>query len=47
MPLLAEDGGDSCLGDAVASADLLGGFAGFVVMHDVGRVFGVQEALCA
>jgi hypothetical protein len=43
--LLAQDGGDAGFGDAVASADPLGGFAGFVVMDDVGDVFGGQEAL--
>ncbi len=40
--LLTEDRGNTSLGDAVASADLLGGFAGFVAMHDVGDVLGGQ-----
>ena len=32
-------------GDAVAIADPLGGFAGFVAVHDVGDIFRAQEAL--
>jgi len=39
------DGGNSGLGDAVAIANLVGGFAGFVPMDDVGDVLGGQEAL--
>jgi hypothetical protein len=42
--LLAEDGGNPGLGDAVASADLLSGFATFVASCDVGDVLGGQEA---
>jgi hypothetical protein len=38
--LLSEDRGHSGLGDALAIADLLGGFASFVSIHDVGNVIG-------
>jgi hypothetical protein len=43
--LVAEDGGDAGLGDAVAIADPLGGFARFVAVHDVGDILKTQEAL--
>ncbi len=36
--VLPEDGGDTCVGHAATSADLLSGFVGFVPTHDVGDV---------
>lgn len=45
--LLTENTGDGGLGNAVVSADLLGGFAGFVAIDDVGDVGGAQEAFRA
>jgi hypothetical protein len=42
--LITEHGGNAGLRDAVAIADLLGGFAGLVPMHDIGDVLGGQEA---
>jgi hypothetical protein len=42
--VFAEHDGNASLGDAVASADLLGGLASFVASHDVGYVLGAQEA---
>ena len=45
--LLTNDGSDTGLRDAVAIADLLGGLAGFVPLHDVGDIFGGQEAFRA
>jgi hypothetical protein len=40
-----EHSGHPGLGDAVAIADLLGGFAGFVAVHDIGDILRSQEAL--
>ena len=37
---IPEDGSDAGLGDAVAIADLLDGFASFIPLHDIGDVFG-------
>jgi hypothetical protein len=43
--LFAEHVGDTSLGDTVASADLLSGFASCVALHDIGEVLDAQEAL--
>lgn len=45
--LRTQDGGQSGLGDAVATADLLGGLTGLVTVHDVGDVLSAQEAFGA
>lgn len=45
--MVAKDRGDTSLGDAVATTNLLGGFTGFIPSHDVGDVFRVQEAFSA
>lgn len=43
--MVAEDGGDPGLGDAVVGGDGLGGLAGLVASGDVGGVGDGQEAL--
>lgn len=45
--VLAEHGGNASLGDAIAIADLLGGFTGFVQIYDVGDILGGKEAFRA
>lgn len=42
--LLAEDGGDSRLGDPVASGNLLGGLSCLIPSGDVGSICDGQEA---
>jgi len=45
--LFAKHVSDTSLGDAIALADLLGSLSRLVSVHDIGDIFGGQEAFRA